>query len=82
MPQTQEDSNKFLFKQDGAPPHFHNDVREYLSIELPRRWIGRAGERDECFMKRTPRSPDLTSSDFFLWGYIMDHVYVCTAFVT
>jgi hypothetical protein len=32
MPQMQEDSNDFLFQQDGAPPHFRNDVREYLNI--------------------------------------------------
>jgi hypothetical protein len=77
MPQIQEYSNDFLFQQGGAPPHFHNDVREYLNIELPRRWIGRAGERDECFIC-PPRLPDLTPSDFFLWGYISikDHVYV------
>jgi hypothetical protein len=76
MPQMQEDSNDFLFQQDGVPPNFHNDVREYLNIELPRRWIGRAGERDERFKKWPPRSPDLTPSNLVLWGYIKDHVYV------
>jgi hypothetical protein len=76
LPQMQEDSNDFLFQQDGVAPHFHNDVPEYLNVEQPRRSIGRAGERDECFMKWPPRSPDLTPSDFFLWGYIKDHVYV------
>ena len=24
----------------------------------------------------TPRSPDATSCDFFLWGYVKDQVYV------
>jgi hypothetical protein len=27
-------------------------------------------------MKWPPRSPDFTPSDFFLWDYIKDHVYV------
>jgi hypothetical protein len=54
MPQMQEDSNDFLSQQ------------QYLNIDLSRRWIERAQERDECFMKWPPRSPDLTPSDFFL----------------
>jgi hypothetical protein len=76
MPQMQEYSNDFLSQQDGAPPHFHNNVHYYLNFELPRLWIERARERDECFMKWPPRSPDLTPSDFFLWSSIKDHVYV------
>ena len=32
----------FIFQQDGAPPHWHKDVRRYLDSTLPRRWIGRA----------------------------------------
>ena len=24
----------------------------------------------------TPRSPDATPFDFFLWGYVKDHVYI------
>ncbi|GBM04721.1 hypothetical protein AVEN_44852-1 [Araneus ventricosus] len=27
-------------------------------------------------MPPSPRSPDLTPSDFFLWGYVKDKVYV------
>ncbi|KAJ4444413.1 hypothetical protein ANN_06205 [Periplaneta americana] len=31
--------DNFAFQQDGAPPHWMLDVREYLNIELPNRWI-------------------------------------------
>jgi hypothetical protein len=27
-------------------------------------------------MKWLPRSPDLTPCDFFLWGYVKEHVFV------
>jgi len=35
------------------------------------RWIGRRGH-----IEWPPRSPDLTSLDFFLWGYLKSKVYV------
>jgi hypothetical protein len=46
LPQVEEDSNDFIFQQDGAPPHFHMAVRNHLKTHLPRRWIGRAGASD------------------------------------
>ncbi|CAM1299642.1 Uncharacterised protein r2_g956 [Pycnogonum litorale] len=58
------------FQQDGAPPHYHRDVRSFLDGVLPNRWIGRRG-----FVEYPPRSPDLTPLDFFLWGYLKDKVY-------
>lgn len=76
FPQLQEDSNNFLFQQDGAPPHYHTDVRAFLNDKLPQRWLGRAGNDDNCYAHWPPRSPDLTPCDFFLWGYIKDNVYV------
>lgn len=75
MPQIVEDVPNFVFQQDGAPPHFHNDVREYLDENLPHRWIGRAAN-NLPMLQWPPRSPDLTPCDFFLWGYIKDSVYV------
>jgi hypothetical protein len=30
-------------QQDGAPPHYHRDVRAYLDNTFPDRWIGRRG---------------------------------------
>ncbi|PSN39759.1 hypothetical protein C0J52_26800 [Blattella germanica] len=32
------DVSNFVFQQDGAPPHFHNDVREYLDENLPHKY--------------------------------------------
>lgn len=77
MPQlTAEMEQGFIFQQDGAPPHWHMDVRGYLNQFLPGRWIGRATNADNTFCTWPPRSPDLTVCDFFLWGYIKDSVYI------
>jgi hypothetical protein len=43
---------------------------------LTNRWIGRAGAAVEECMKWSPRSPDLTPCDFFLWGYVKEQVFV------
>ncbi|KAG8290128.1 hypothetical protein J6590_089543 [Homalodisca vitripennis] len=55
-----------MFQQDGAPPHWHNNVRQLLNNTLPHRWIGRTGPRDNALHSWPPRSPDLTPCDFFL----------------
>lgn len=62
--------NRVFFQQDGAPPHFAADVREYISNVFPNRWIGRRGP-----IEWPARSPDLTPLDFFLWGHIKNKVY-------
>ena len=63
MPSIREDfeDEEFYFQQDGAPPHYHSDVRSLLDKFLPNTWIGRRG-----FVEYPPRSPDLTLLDFFL----------------
>lgn len=73
IPQINQDEQQvpFYFQQDGAPPHFHGEVRAFLDNRFQRRWIGRAGP-----IAWPPRSPDLTPLDFFLWGFIKDKVYV------
>ena len=73
MPRIHEDfhDEDFYFQQDGAPPHYHHDVRAYLNENLPNRWIGRKGPVDYL-----ARSPDLTPIDFFLWGFLKNKVYV------
>lgn len=55
---------------DGAPPHYALIVRQYLNHHYPERWIGRGGP-----VAWPPRSPDLTSPDFFLWGFLRDEVF-------
>jgi hypothetical protein len=62
--------NKILFQQDGAPAHYSKEVREYLNLTFPERWIERRGPIDWA-----PRSPDLTPCDFFLWGYLKQKVF-------
>ena len=68
LPQMSEDSEDFIFQQDGAPPHWHWDVRRFLNESLPQRWIGRVGKED-LVLSSGPR--DLLISHpatFFLWG--------------
>ena len=69
-PQLEEFQAWVVFEQDGAPQHWDLIVRDFLNKTYPNRWIGRNG--------LTPwpsRSPDITSLDFFLWGYVKDRVY-------
>ena len=58
------------FQQDGAPPHYGIQVRQYLNQLLPDAWIGRRGP-----VEWPPRSPDLTPLDFYLWGHLKAMVY-------
>jgi len=60
LPQMSEDSEDFIFQQDGAPPHCHRDVRRFLNESLPQRWIGRVGKEDLALQFWPPRSHDLT----------------------
>jgi len=76
LPQMQQDSENFIFIQDGAPPHWHSGVRHYLDKNLPRRWIGRSTDENMALTCWPPRSPDLTPCDFFLWGYFKHRVFV------
>lgn len=61
---------QMYFMHDGAPPHFSLVAREYLNTVYPNRWIGRGGP-----VSWPPRSPDLNSLDFFLWGHLKHLVY-------
>ena len=38
--------------------------------------IGRTGQEDDALMRWPPRSPDLTTYEFFLWGFVKDTVFV------
>jgi hypothetical protein len=67
IPQFDEDGQegRIHFQQDGAPPHYLVEVREYLNPRFPGRWIGRAAT-----MAWPPRFPDLTTPGFFLMGIL------------
>ena len=41
-----ENSNKNIFMQDGAPPHWSTNVLNLLNDNLQWRWIGRGGPQD------------------------------------
>ena len=58
-----EDSNDYIFQQDGSPAHY-KDMREYLNGNLPQRWIGHTGKEDDALMLWPARSPDLTPCYF------------------
>lgn len=58
------------FQQDGCPAHYSVIAREVLNRDFNGRWIGRGGP-----INFPARSPDLTSPDFFLWGYLKEKVY-------
>jgi hypothetical protein len=47
IPQLDEDDQerRIHFQQDGAPPHYLGEVREYLNNRFPGRWIGRETDR-------------------------------------
>jgi len=53
--------DQLVFQQDGTPPHYAQYVCEYLDQTFPDRWIERRGA-----IEWLPRSPDLSSLDFFL----------------
>ena len=75
MPQLEHDSADFVYQLDGAPCHYHHNVRNFLNETLPHRWIGRAVNNDQHLLLWPPRSPDLIPHDFFLWGYVKDNAY-------
>ncbi|GFW50325.1 uncharacterized protein TNCV_4697411 [Trichonephila clavipes] len=50
----------FIWQQDGAPPHRHPSVRDWLNITVPNQWIDRKEPPDEACIAWPPRSPDLT----------------------
>jgi len=60
---------RMWFQQDGAPAHRSRIVQRFLHRQFPRRWI-----RIRSHVERCPRSPDLTSPDFFLWGFLKNMV--------
>lgn len=61
---------RMFFQQDGAPPHWSREARNWIGQQFNGRWIGRGGP-----VAWPPRSPDLTPLDFFLWGHMKQYVY-------
>ena len=51
-------------QHDGEPPHYTLRSRQVMNEIFDEKWIGRGGP-----IPWPPRSPDLTSPDYFLWGF-------------
>ena len=66
-----ENENDVYFQQDGATPHFHVNVRNFLYSTFNQRWKGRRGSATDL----PPRSPNLTPLDFYHWGTLKNTVY-------
>lgn len=66
--------SRMWLQLDGAAPHYALIVRVFLNENYRNRWIGRTGRRD-LGVRWPPRSPDLTSPDFYLWGYLKNVVF-------
>jgi hypothetical protein len=62
--------NDLILMQDGAPPHFALDVRDWLDRRFPGCWLGCRGPHEW-----PARSHNLTPCDFFLWGWAKEEVY-------
>ena len=68
LPQLNTNYDDYILQLDGAPPHFHRNIRVLLNRVLQQRWIGRAAKGDNHLLLWPPRSPDLTQCDFFVLG--------------
>ena len=66
-----ENKTEVYVQQDGAPPHFHVNVRNFLDHTFNQRIIGRKGSATEFPL----RSPDLTALNLYLWGTLKNTVY-------
>ena len=56
--------------QDGAPAHTAIASRRFIQDIFDDRVVGRFLPTEW-----SPRSPDLTPCDYFLWGFVKDRVY-------
>ena len=62
--------NEVWFQQDAATAHTARSTMDFLRSIFPGKVISRFGD-----VPWPARSPDLTSPDFFLWGYLKEKVY-------
>jgi hypothetical protein len=68
--------NTTFFQQDSSRPHTENVVLAALRDMFGSRVLSnRFQERFGCGWFWPPCSPDMNTCDYFLWGYLRDHVY-------
>jgi hypothetical protein len=58
------------FQQGGAPAHYAITAREFLNKVFRDKWIGRGSQHLLALLERMPQTPDLSSCDNVLWGFI------------
>ena len=56
-------------QHDGAPPYYTLCSRQVINEIFNEKWIGRGGP-----IAWPPRSPDLTSQDYFLWVLVKERI--------
>ena len=56
-------------QHDGAPPHYALCSRQVMNENFDEKLIGRGGP-----VAWPPRSPNLTSPDYFLWSFVKERV--------
>ena len=56
-------------QHDGEPPHYALCSRQVMNKIFDEKWIERGGP-----IAWSPRSPDLTSQDYFLWIFVKERV--------
>lgn len=61
---------RVYFQQDGATAHTADQSMRVLRQMFPNKVISRFGD-----IPWPPRSPDLSSCDYFLWGFLKERVY-------
>jgi hypothetical protein len=75
LSQLNSNHDSYILQLDGAPLHFHRNLRVFLN-RVPQRWIGcAAANGDDSLLPWPPCSPDLTSCDLFLWEFVNGSVY-------
>ena len=62
-----ESHKKYYIQQDRDTPHTANTIQEWLQSKF--------GEKFMTKKQWPPRSTDLNSCDYFLWGYLKSKVY-------
>ena len=65
----------WIVGRDGATPHRWRDIVDWLMQQFPERTISMG-----LHVPWPARSPDLSSLDFFLWGYVKQLVYCRRSF--
>jgi hypothetical protein len=71
----EEELNGAYFQQDGAKSHISRETSSHLIAYFKDRLISKSNRYLSTMIEWPPRSPDLSSPDFFLWGYLKDRVY-------